>query len=406
MSGNHVSAGAGGLRGAGGFEGAFVVLLQAMTNVDDHGKGADEFDAEWSESIPDRGRRGWFGGAENHTQPFQPFQARCEHLGGNAGEIGLEFVEPALAIAKIPDDVGRPGSGEQFHAFAQGAIGRRRRDAVLPALDHVNAYQMVTRFSLWSAASRDRVPAIPIHRGMTHTHQTVVITGASSGIGLALAKTFSNEGFNVVANSRRLTASGALEASQSLVLVDGDIGDPATAKKLIATARLSFGTVDVLINNAGIFVPKPFHKYSFEDFQSVFRTNVEGFFHVTQEAVRQMREQGGGQIITITTALDQQPQAGVPTALTNLTKGGLNSVTRELAIEYAKEGIRVNAIAPGIIDTPMHKPENHEYLAGLHPIARIGTVDEIAQAALFLVRAPFVTGEVLHVDGGAHAGRW
>ncbi|MCL4797257.1 MAG: SDR family oxidoreductase [Bryobacteraceae bacterium] len=241
---------------------------------------------------------------------------------------------------------------------------------------------------------------------MTPTNQTVVITGASSGIGLALAKTFSTEGFNVVANSRQLTASGALEASPRLLLVDGDIGDPATGKKLIATATQNFGTVDVLINNAGVFVPKPFHEYSFEDFQRVFRTNVEGFFHVTQEAVRRMREQGGGQIIMITTALDQQPLAGVPTALTNLTKGGLNSVTRELAIEYAKEGIRVNAIAPGIIDTPMHQPENHEYLAGLHPIARMGTVDEIAQAALFLVRAKFVTGEVLHVDGGAHAGRW
>lgn len=240
-----------------------------------------------------------------------------------------------------------------------------------------------------------------------HTHkQTAVITGASSGIGLALAQAFHRSGFQVVANSRSITSRGTLLPSESLLLVDCDIGEPTTARTLIAAAVERFGKVDVLVNNAGIFVPKPFHEYSAEDFHRVMHTNVSGFFYVSQEAVRHMRHSGGGHILNITTTLAQQPVAGVTAALTSLTKGALNAVTKELAIEYAKNGIRVNAIAPGIIDTPMHKPENHEALRHLHPIARLGTVEEIADAALFLVRAPFVTGEVLHVDGGAHAGKW
>jgi len=236
--------------------------------------------------------------------------------------------------------------------------------------------------------------------------QTAVITGASSGIGLGLTKGFLAAGFNVVANSRHITAAGTLTPSDTLLLVDGDIGEASTARKLITSAEQRFESVDVLINNAGIFVPKPFADYTPEDFQSVVSTNMAGFFYVSQEAARQMKNNGGGQIITITTTLAQQPIAGVNAALTNLTKGGLNSVTRGLAIEYAADGIRVNAIAPGIVDTPMHKPEHHESLKGLHPIKRLATVEEIVEAALFLVRAPFITGEVLHVDGGAHAGRW
>ena len=162
----------------------------------------------------------------------------------------------------------------------------------------------------------------------------------------------------------------------------------------------------MLINNAGIFVPKPFVDYTPQDFRRVVSTNLAGFFYVSQEAARHMQRNGGGHIITITTTLAQQPVAGVTAALTSLTKGGLNSVTRGLAIECAAQGIRVNAIAPGIVDTPMHKPENHEALRRLHPIPRLATVQEIVDAALFLVRAPFITGEVLHVDGGAHAGKW
>jgi len=241
---------------------------------------------------------------------------------------------------------------------------------------------------------------------MNSENETALITGASSGIGLGLTKGFLAAGFNVVANSRQITAAGTLIPSDDLLLVDGDVGEPSTARQLIHHAEQRFAGVDVLINNAGIFVPKPFVEYTPEDFQRVVSTNLAGFFYVSQAAARHMRQRRSGQIITITTSLAQQPVAGVNAALTSLTKGGLNSVTRGLAIEYAAQGIRVNAIAPGIVDTPMHKPENHESLKALHPIPRLGTVQEIVDAALFLVRAPFITGEVLYVDGGAHAGRW
>jgi len=236
--------------------------------------------------------------------------------------------------------------------------------------------------------------------------QTALITGASSGIGLGLTKGFRAAGFNVVANSRRVTSAGTLTAADDLLLVDGDVGEPSTARKLIETAEQRFGTIDVLINNAGIFVPKPFVDYTPEDFQRVVSTNLAGFFYLSQQAARHMLQNGGGQIINISTTLAVQPIAGVTAALTSLTKGGLDSVTRGLAIEYATAGIRVNAVAPGIVDTPMHKAEHHESLKRLHPIPRLCTVEEIVEATLFLVRAPFITGEVLYVDGGAHAGKW
>lgn len=236
--------------------------------------------------------------------------------------------------------------------------------------------------------------------------KTAIITGASSGIGLGLTSGFLAEGFKVVANSRHVTTAGTLTPSDDLLLVDGDVGEAATARNLIKQALQRFGCIDVLINNAGIFVPKPFVDYTPEDFQRVVSTNLAGFFYVSQEAARHMQQNGGGQIISISTTLAQQPVAGVTAALTSLTKGGLNSVTRGLAIEYATHGIRVNAIAPGIVDTPMHQPENHESLKHLHPIPRLATVQEIVDTALFLVRAPFITGEVIYVDGGAHAGKW
>ncbi len=242
---------------------------------------------------------------------------------------------------------------------------------------------------------------------MKNEHKrTALITGASSGIGLGLTKGFLAEGFNVVANARRVASAGTLTPSDSLLLMDGDVGDSSTARNLINRAEQRFGTLDVLINNAGIFVPKPFVEYTPQDFERVVATNLAGFFYVSQEAVRHMQQNGGGQIITITTTLAQQPVAGVTAGLTSLTKGGLNSITRGLAIEYAAQGIRVNAIAPGIVDTPMHKPEHHESLKHLHPIPRLATVEEIVDAALFLVRASFITGEVLYVDGGAQAGKW
>src|SRR5215813_6482499 len=216
--------------------------------------------------------------------------------------------------------------------------------------------------------------------------QTAIITGASSGIGLGLTKGFLSAGFNVVANSRRLTTAGTLAPSDDLLLVDGDVGEPSTARNIITSAEHRFGNIDVLINNAGIFVPKQFVEYTPEDSHRVVAKNLAGFFYMSQAAARHMKKNGGGQIITITTTLAQQPVAGVNAALTNLTKGGLNSVTRGLAIEYAADGIRVNANAPGIVDTPMHKPEHHESLKGLHQIKRLATVEEIVEAALFLVR--------------------
>ena len=266
---------------------------------------------------------------------------------------------------------------------------------------------MVTRFCVTAVQRRIGALSADICVAMnSNPKQTALITGASSGIGLGFTKRFLAEGFNVVANSRHVTKAGTLSPSDNLLLVDGDVGDPSTARRLVASAEERFGKIDVLINNAGIFVPKAFIDYTPEDFDRVVSTNLAGFFYVSQEAVRSMLRHGSGHIINITTTLVGQPVAGVNIALTSITKGGLDAVTRGLAIEYAAQGIRVNAIAPGIVDTPMHGSEDREPLKGLHPIRRLATVGEIVDAALFLVSAPFITGEVIHVDGGAHAGRW
>ena len=238
------------------------------------------------------------------------------------------------------------------------------------------------------------------------TTKTAIVTGASSGIGLGLTTALLEHGYRVVANSRQITTAGTLTASADLALVDGDIAQPETAGTVVETAVRRFGSVDLLVNNAGIFIPKPFTDYTTEDFDRLVSTNLAGFLYVTQQAVRQMRTQGAGHIVNITTSLADQPIAGVSAAIPVLTKGGLNAATAALAIEFAGEGIRFNAIGAGIIDTPMHKPEIHEFLKSLHPIHRIGTVTEIVDAVLYLTDATFVTGEVLHVDGGAHAGKW
>ncbi len=236
--------------------------------------------------------------------------------------------------------------------------------------------------------------------------KTAIITGASSGIGLGLTTSLVERGYRVVANSRRITEAGTLVPSDDVALVDGDIASPETARRVVATAVERFGNVDLLVNNAGIFIPKPFTDYTTDDFERLVATNLSGFLYVTQQAVRQMKQQGAGHVVNITTTLADQPVAGVPAAIPVLTKGGLNAVTGALAIEYASEGIRFNAIGAGIIDTPMHKPESHGFLRTLHPIQRIGRVSEIVDAVLYLTEATFVTGEVLHVDGGAHAGKW
>jgi NAD(P)-dependent dehydrogenase (short-subunit alcohol dehydrogenase family) len=237
---------------------------------------------------------------------------------------------------------------------------------------------------------------------MSNGQKVAIITGASQGIGAALVEAYVDKGYAVVANSRSIKPS----SRSGIVTVDGDIGDRGVAERVVNSAIDRFGRIDTLINNAGIFIAKPFTDYSIEDFRNVIDVNVAGFFHISQLAAAEMLKKGNGHIVQITTALVDQPIAGVPSALASLTKGGLDAVTRSLAIEYAKSGIRVNAVAPGIVKTPMHGPETHEFLAGLHPVGRMGEITEIVDAVLYLEGASFVTGETLHVDGGQHAGRW
>ncbi|AKG37062.1 SDR family NAD(P)-dependent oxidoreductase [Paenibacillus durus] len=241
--------------------------------------------------------------------------------------------------------------------------------------------------------------------------KAVVITGGSSGIGKETAIEFVKQGANVVINGRReqALAEAAREidpTGEHVHSVAGDIADPETAGRVIAEGLARFGRIDTLINNAGVFVAKPFTEYSEADFASVMSINVAGFFHVTQSAVTEMLKQGLGHIVNITTSLVDQPIAGVPAVLASLTKGGLNSATKELAIEYAANGIRVNAVSPGVIKTPMHPVEAHDFLNKLHPVGRMGEVQEIVEAILYLESASFVTGEILHVDGGQNAGHW
>lgn len=241
--------------------------------------------------------------------------------------------------------------------------------------------------------------------------KVVVITGGSSGIGKETAIEFVKQGANVVINGRReealAEAANEIDPTGAHVhSVAGDIADPETAGRVIGDGLARFGHIDTLINNAGVFVPKPFTEYSEADFASVMSINVAGFFHVTQRAVTEMLKQGSGHIVNITTSLVDQPIAGVPAVLASLTKGGLNSATKELAIEYAANGIRVNAVSPGVIKTPMHPVEAHDFLNKLHPLGRMGEVQEIVEAILYLESASFVTGEILHVDGGQNAGHW
>jgi len=241
---------------------------------------------------------------------------------------------------------------------------------------------------------------------MTNEYKTAIVTGASQGIGAGLVTAFQRNGYRVVANSRNISKTNSFTASADLVLVEGDIGKRETAAKIVEAAISRFGTIDVLVNNAGIFIPKLFTEYTVDDFDALVSTNLAGFFHVSQLAVKQMLKQKSGSIVNISTTLVDQPLAGVPAALQVLTKGGLNAVTRALAIEYATQGIRVNTVGAGIVDTPMHKPDTHEFLKTLQPMGRIAKIEEIVDAVLYLTEAKFVTGEVLHVDGGAHAGRW
>jgi len=234
--------------------------------------------------------------------------------------------------------------------------------------------------------------------------QTTIVTGASRGIGAGLVEGFLNEGYNVVATSRHVSQS--LSASTQLVLVDGDIGKEETAAKTVAAAMKHFGTVDVLVNNAGIYLGKPFTEFTTEDFNALISTNLLGFFYITRLSVKQMLKQKSGNVVTITASSADQPIAGDNGSISMITKGGLNTITRSLAIEYATKGIRFNAVAPGVVDTPMHKDDSKEFLKTLQPMGRMVAVADIVNAVLYLSKADQVTGEVLHVDGGAHAGRW
>ncbi len=234
--------------------------------------------------------------------------------------------------------------------------------------------------------------------------KTAIITGASGGIGAGLVEAFLKEGYNVVATS--LNASQSLAASPSLVPVDGDIGKQETAAEVAGAAIKYFGTIDVLVNNAGIYRTKPFIDFTADDFHALVSTNLLGFLYMTQCSVRQMLKQKSGNVVSITAALADQPIAGTNASVSMITKGGLNTVTRSLAIEYAREGIRFNAVAPGVVDTPLHQGVPKESLTTRQPMKTITEVKDIVDAVLYLSRAGQVTGEIIHVDGGSHAGCW
>jgi NAD(P)-dependent dehydrogenase (short-subunit alcohol dehydrogenase family) len=235
---------------------------------------------------------------------------------------------------------------------------------------------------------------------MNTSSKVAIVTGASQGIGAGLVKAFSDRGYKVVATSRSIRPSN----DPDVLAVAGDIGDRAVAERVVKEALAKFGRIDTLVNNAGIFVAKPFTQYTPEDYANVMSTNVAGFFHITQAAIAEMEKQGSGHVVSISTTLVDHAIDGVPSVLASLSKGGLNAATKSLAVEYAKRGIRVNAVSPGIIKTPLHAPETHEWLAKLHPVGKMGEVEDITQAVLYLDSAGFVTGEILHVDGGQSAG--
>jgi NAD(P)-dependent dehydrogenase (short-subunit alcohol dehydrogenase family) len=242
---------------------------------------------------------------------------------------------------------------------------------------------------------------------MANKQKTVIVTGASQGIGAGVVQAFLDRGFNVVANSRNISKSGAFQPSDKLALVDGNIGESAVAAKVVEAAMTKFGSIDGLVNNAGIFFTKAFTEYTAEDFKALSSVNLEGFLYVTQGAVKQMLAQkSGGSVVSITTAMVVNPIAGVTASVPMITKGGIEAVTRSLASEYAKEHIRFNAVAPGIVDTPMHATNPKDFLKTLSPMGTISSVEDIVDAVVYLTEARNVTGEVLHVDGGAHSGKW
>ncbi len=230
--------------------------------------------------------------------------------------------------------------------------------------------------------------------------KVAVITGASQGIGAALVKAYRDRNYRVVATARSVKPWSDVD----VLVVPGDIADRKTAERAISEGVARFGRIDTLVNNAGIFIAKPFTQYTEADYAAILGVNIAGFFHITQLAVAEMEKQGSGHVVQITTSLVDHAISGVPAVLASLTKGGLNAATKSLAIEYAKRGIRVNAVAPGIIKSPMHPVGTHEALGALHPVGHMGEISDIVEAILYLESASFVTGEILHVDGGQSAG--
>jgi len=236
--------------------------------------------------------------------------------------------------------------------------------------------------------------------------KTMIVTGASKGIGAGVTKAFIERGYNVVANSLHITES-AFEATDRLALVEGNIGEASTAAKIAVTAMNNFGSIDGVVNNAGVFFTKQFTDYTAHDFELLSETNLLGYIYITQLAVKQMvAQKTGGSVTCITSAMVEHPIAGVNASIPMITKGGLEAITRSLAMEYAKEGIRFNAVAPGVVDTPMHANDSQEMLRSLSPMGEVSDVDDIVQAIVYLTEARHVTGEVLHVDAGAHNGKW
>jgi NAD(P)-dependent dehydrogenase (short-subunit alcohol dehydrogenase family) len=235
---------------------------------------------------------------------------------------------------------------------------------------------------------------------MNNQQKVAIVTGASQGIGAGAVQALRERGYFVVATSRSITRSD----DRGVATVAGDIGSAETARRIVDEAVKRFGRIDLLLNNAGIFTAKPFTQFGEADFEANISTNLAGFFHITQAAVAVMERQGSGHVVSITTSLVDHPNSSVPSVLASLTKGGIAAATRSLAIEYAKKGIRFNAISPGIIKTPMHPEATHDWLAALHPVGHMGEIRDIVEALLYLDSASFVTGEILHVDGGQGAG--
>ena len=236
---------------------------------------------------------------------------------------------------------------------------------------------------------------------MSNSQRVAIITGASQGIGEGLVTAYRKLGYAMVANSRTIAQSD----DPMVETVPGDIAQPGVGQRIVDAAMERFGRVDTVVNNAGIFIPKPFTDYTDADYDAITDVNLRGFFEVSRAAVAAMLSQeGGGHIVNISTSLVDHANSQVPAALASLTKGGLDAVTKALAIEYAAQGIRSNAVALGVIQTPMHDPSTYEFLAKLHPVGRMGKIDDVVVAVVYLEAAPFVTGEILHVDGGQSAG--